>query len=451
MKNRRSLSVYLTLTQLIKHGVHLGLQSTLTHSDSLKYLLPVRFLNFTLVNLKHTQLNLKLSLNLVIDMISKRGKLLLVNACSQIEHYLFDLYHGLNQPISSGLWVPGRLTNFRKIRTQGIKSFYLHKAIIKQYMTSEYLGTINLKTRNSISQIFNPARYKRTITRHILNMSAMPSISFISDSVLSSVCVNESFVLGLPSITLLDSGSMSSKLSYFVPGNSTSISSLLLYYNLFKNCIYQGLYKERYLFFLSGLKNKKIATNSLQFFKKTPTIDSFAQYSKFLTLQPTYKTSLFSIYNKLMKGALLYHTKALLTISNVLTTKIIPAFNLVFSSKLSDLKLHFSHILYLNSINSIKVGSITFDPVIFRRPLQLKNLENFTSLNFNFSFLRRRPTFLYLTASQLIASYNRIKYLNQNFSISLLTDLKFNSLPIKAGPKKFDFSTYYTFLRFYSR
>lgn len=326
-------------------------------------------------------------------------------------------------------------------------------------MTSEYLGTINLKTRNSISQIFNPSRYKKTITRHILNMSTMPSISFISDSVLSSVSVNEAFVLGLPSITLLDSGSVSSKLSYFVPGNSTSISSLLLYYNLFKNSIYQGLYKERYLFFLAGLKNKKIVTNNFQLFKKNKKITFFKQNESLVSDRLIQNLPLFQFYNILMKGALLYHTEFLTKLVNSLSATFLPVNYLSFAAKLNDLKLNLSNILYLNAMISAQASDLKFDLLDdfllkFRTFFyQFQNLENFNSLNFNFDLLYRRSASLYLTTNHLITNYNVGKYLNKRFLIaSLPIDLKNNNLVFtKGGLNKFNFSNYYNFFRFYSR
>lgn len=326
-------------------------------------------------------------------------------------------------------------------------------------MTSEYLGTINLKTRNSISQIFNPARYKKTITRHILNMSTMPSISFISDSVLSSVSVNEAFVLGLPSITLLDSGSVSSKLSYFVPGNSTSISSLLLYYNLFKNSIYQGLYKERYLFFLAGLKNKKIVTSNLQLFKKNRKINFFKQYGLLISDRLIQNLPLFQFYNTLMKGSLLYHTEFLTKLVSSLSTTFVPLNDLSGAAKLNDLKLNLSNILYLNTMISARAGNLKFDLLKdfllkFRTFFyQFQNLENFNSLNFNFDLLYRRSVSLYLTTNHLITNYNVGKYLNKKILISSLpVGFKNNNLLFtRGGPNKFNFSNYYNFFRFHSR
>jgi len=253
---RSSLSVYFSIKQLYKHSVHLGLQSTLLHSQMLKYLLPVRYVNFNLINIRFTAINLKVAVNFGIDLISKRGSMLIINASTNLDDFLFDFFRGFTQPVSRGLWVPGRLTNFRKVRLQSIKSYYLHKAIIKEYTRSEFLGQINMRARNLMNRVFNPIQYRRSVSRHVLNLITMPKFCFITDSTLSQVAVNESFILGLPSFTIVDSGSELTNVTYPIPGNSTSLSSLLLYYTLARSLIQQGMFKERYLFLLDSVRSK---------------------------------------------------------------------------------------------------------------------------------------------------------------------------------------------------
>ena len=100
---RKSKLIYFSFSQLFKHGVHLGLQSTILHSSMLKYLLPFKHLKFTILNLHYTLVNLKLAVNLAIDIVSKRGVTLLINSSSSLDEFLFDFFSGLNQPVSRGL------------------------------------------------------------------------------------------------------------------------------------------------------------------------------------------------------------------------------------------------------------------------------------------------------------------------------------------------------------
>jgi|SRR3989338_5763558 len=95
--------VYFSFSQLFKHGVHLGLQSTLLHSSMLKYLLPVNYLNFTLFNLNFAYASLRLISNFIITMNSMRKPSLVINSVSFLDDFLVDFFSGLNQPVSRGL------------------------------------------------------------------------------------------------------------------------------------------------------------------------------------------------------------------------------------------------------------------------------------------------------------------------------------------------------------
>lgn len=254
--------VYFSFSQLFKHGVHLGLQSTLLHSSMLKYLLPFNYLKFNLFNLNFAYASLRLVSNFILTMSSLRKFSLVVNSVSFLDDFLVDFFSGLNQPVARGLWVAGRLTNFRFVRQSSVRRFYLHKIIIRAFARIESLGLSNSIIRNIMNRTFNPIRYKQSVFRHVMNLTRMPRFCFINDSVINAVSVNECFILDIPSICSSDSGSSNHyQITYPIPGNSVSLYSVLLYYSIHKYSMQRGIYKERYLFILNTIKNKlKVAS-----------------------------------------------------------------------------------------------------------------------------------------------------------------------------------------------
>lgn len=72
------------------------------------------------------------------------------------------------------------------------------------------------------------------------------------------------------------------KITYPIPGNSTSLQSLLLYYTIFRSTIQQGLYKERYLFLCNSLSSKYSFNVLLSKFYKYKSINfKFSKISRF--------------------------------------------------------------------------------------------------------------------------------------------------------------------------
>ena len=271
---RDSRFIHYSFKQLVRNGVHIGLQSTILHSSMLKFVLPVKYLNFQIFNLNFTMYALRLISNFIVSLVSKRRTSLVVNSVSLLDDFLFDFFSGYNQPVSRGLWVPGRLTNFRKVRLNSVRYYYLHKIIIRSFARTESLGLSNMQMRNLMNRVFNPIRYKRSVSRHVMNLTKMPRFCFINDSTINSVAVNECFILKLPSIATVDSGADNAfKVTYPIPGNVVSLSSMLLYFTIFKSAVIRGLYKERYLFLKAALNFRQ---TFYQIFGYFPVISSTA-------------------------------------------------------------------------------------------------------------------------------------------------------------------------------
>jgi ribosomal protein S2 len=253
---KNSLQFYFSMTQLLRQGVHLGTQLVLLHSTALKYILTTQYLDLTVINLTYTLYNLKNSLNLVLAIASKRKQVLIINASLLLGAFLKTFFSNLKHPISTSFWIPGRLTNFRKVAKQSKKAFYLHRQIISSYIQVERVGNINMRVRNLLNQVFNPSKYARSVSRYIARLLTMPSLCFITDSILSKTAVHETSLLQLPGVVVNDASAPVSNMSYPIPGNTVSISALLLYYSVLKAALVQGIYKQRFKFIWRAIQQK---------------------------------------------------------------------------------------------------------------------------------------------------------------------------------------------------
>jgi ribosomal protein S2 len=105
-----------------------------------------------------------------------------------------------------------------------------------------------MRVRNLLNQVFNPSKYARSVSRYIARLLTMPSLCFITDSILSKTAVHETSLLQLPGVVVNDASAPVSNMSYPIPGNTVSISALLLYYSVLKAALVQGIYKQRFKF-----------------------------------------------------------------------------------------------------------------------------------------------------------------------------------------------------------
>lgn len=270
----QDVSFFFLQKNLIKNGVHLGIHSIMLHSDSFRYLLPVNSFKFSIINLNYTILGLKSFFFSTVYSISSRGLLLIINASKYLEKYLRFLFVGVDQPISRNAWIPGRLTNFKHIQEHSRKVFFYQERVLKYYKNNERFVRLNAPFKKLLNTNFNAKIYFKNSMRFIKYLDILPSLTFITDNILSTVSVKESAILDIPAFTINDSGSESYPASYPIPGNSRSISSLIFYYNIAYHAIKHGKFKECYNFILLASEIKKEYVRSL--LNNTNTLELFS-------------------------------------------------------------------------------------------------------------------------------------------------------------------------------
>ncbi len=101
-------------------------------------------------------------------------------------------------------------------------------------------GLLSSKTRNVIKSSFNFLKFKKELGRYIKSLNRLPNIVFTFDSLLSDIPLSEARRLGITSFGLVDSNADSFKLNYGIPGNSTSIVSLTLYFKFLRLLFLKG-------------------------------------------------------------------------------------------------------------------------------------------------------------------------------------------------------------------
>ena len=196
----------LTLAQMIICNVYLGNNSAYI-SSAIKPFLLGRRNGFYIINLSFTYLQFKILINLIIGIVSKRGKILIVN-----EKDLFNLNLVLNYKrifyCDKG-WIGGALTNHRIVR---------------------------------LCDKFNQRNYA---INTLLTMKTMPSLMFLLDPNLSISAMFEGYNLHIPISAIVNTDCLSfESINYPIIGNNQAFECVYLYIHILKNAIKLGIQKE---------------------------------------------------------------------------------------------------------------------------------------------------------------------------------------------------------------
>lgn len=197
----------LTVKQLINSNIYLGASSLFLNTKIKPYLLGIKGTNYVF-NISFTFLQLKQLINVILNIISYRQKILIVKNIS--------FYQFADQLLISNLyyyekkWVGGALTNYRMVRRS--------KKFLKEN-----------KELNSIMSL----RY-------------MPSLLFLLNADQSKWALFEGYNLEIPIGAIVSNDSCYfDYINYPVVGNNKSFESIYLYISLLKNAVIAGKRKER--------------------------------------------------------------------------------------------------------------------------------------------------------------------------------------------------------------
>ena len=205
-KSSANLNLKLTVNQMLASNVHIGHTKKFLNVGVKPYLLGSRN-NIYILNINRTTFQFKLLINILINIISLRQKLLIVK-----DRDVFNFRRLLNLKqvyYSDSKWIGGSLTNFRQVRQS------------EQF-----------KLTNSFYNSLGSMRY-------------MPSLVFFFDIDSSKWALIESSNLEIPIASIVDTNTtLLQHVNYPVIGNNKSFESLFLYLNLIINSVLKGHQKE---------------------------------------------------------------------------------------------------------------------------------------------------------------------------------------------------------------
>ena len=201
--NFYSLNLQLSVEQLLIVNAHLGHTRKFLNIKIKPYLMGQRE-NIYLINVSHTAHQIKVFLNVLVNLFSLRKKLLIIK-----DFTFFDFKSiMLNSRIYyyDRKWIGGLLTNFKKVRRN-----------------SKFI-----KSKNSLQ-----------------DMKSLPSMVFFLDINFSYWAVLEAVNLDIPISAVIDTNTNSiDNINYPIAANNKSFEANLLFLHMIKNAVVKGEQKE---------------------------------------------------------------------------------------------------------------------------------------------------------------------------------------------------------------
>lgn len=204
----------LSLTTMLKNGVHIGHHTSKWNPETSSYLLGHRG-NIHIIDLEKTIISFRKALRFLSELSSRGGSILFISTINDFSSIIQKSATKCNQPYVNRRWIGGLLTNFTHIK----KKLHDPKGCSEKFIFS---------------------------TQGIRNMEVLPSAIFIVGVNNCQTALSEASKLNIPTIAIVDSNTSIQDITYPIPGNDDSILAVNLYCQLVSNAILSGSYNSKY-------------------------------------------------------------------------------------------------------------------------------------------------------------------------------------------------------------
>ncbi len=220
-----------TMRQLMEAGVHYGHTPRRWNAKMEPYIFGFRN-GVHILDLRQTMPLLQKALQAVYEVGANGGRVLFVATKRQAQAEIAEAAQRCGQPYVNFRWLGGMMTNWQTI-TNSIQK----------------LKNLDVQLADEALQLTKKERLKLTRDREkleralggIREMSGLPDIVVVIDSIKESIAIQEANKLGIPVVAVIDSNSDPDGIDYPVPGNDDALRSIKLYCDLMAQAVLAGL------------------------------------------------------------------------------------------------------------------------------------------------------------------------------------------------------------------
>jgi len=218
----------ITMTDMLKAGVHFGHQKT-KYQPKMKPYLYTLANNIHIIDLEQTMEKLAQAIEFIQETISKKGTILFVGTKRQNKKLIEETAKEINMPFVVERWLGGTFTNFAVI----------YKLIrkLRDLEAKQDSGEFKKYTKREQHEIEQEIVRLNKLIGGIKIIDKLPEAIFVVDATYNNLAIKEAREKGVKIIALADSNADPTMIDYPIPANDDAISSVQLILEQIKNAV----------------------------------------------------------------------------------------------------------------------------------------------------------------------------------------------------------------------
>ena len=225
------MSPVVTMSQLLKAGVHFGHQTRRWNPKMQRFIHGERN-GIYLIDLNQTLDRIIDAYSYVRDTVSKGGMVLFVGTKKQTQDAVKSYAQSCGQPYVNQRWLGGMLTNFETMAKRVAK--------MKEYQRMRDSGEFEEMPKKEELML---SRELEKLERNLSGISMLkerPQVVFVLDTKKEHIAVTEANKLGIPVIAVVDTNCDPDVIDFVIPGNDDAIRSGELMCRVISEAVEEG-------------------------------------------------------------------------------------------------------------------------------------------------------------------------------------------------------------------
>ncbi len=210
------MSPVVTMSQLLKAGVHFGHQTRRWNPKMQRFIHGERN-GIYLIDLNQTLEKISEAYGFVRDTVAKGGMVLFVGTKKQNQDAVKAFAQQCGQPYVNQRWLGGMLTNFETMGKRVAK--------MKEYQRMRDSGEFDEMPKKEALMLSRELTKLERNLSGISMLSERPQVVFVLDTKKEHIAVTEANKLGIPVIAVVDTNCDPDVIDYIIPGNDDAIRS----------------------------------------------------------------------------------------------------------------------------------------------------------------------------------------------------------------------------------
>jgi small subunit ribosomal protein S2 len=233
MKGKSTIMAQITMSEMLKAGLHFGHQTRRWNPKMKQYILTQRN-GIHIINLFKSLDMIDTAYDFIKTTVAHNGTVLFVGTKKQAQEAIEKQAERVNMPYVSERWLGGMLTNFQTVSKRVTRLKELEEMDFSDVHGSGF-------TKKELLLL---EREKDKLSRQlggIRNMGRTPSAMFIVDISKESLAVEEAHKLGIPVVAVVDTNTDPETVNYPIPANDDAIRGIELLTSLMADAVADGL------------------------------------------------------------------------------------------------------------------------------------------------------------------------------------------------------------------